>query len=69
LQKNLFNEGNYRLMLLAACYHREWILNPDEENPCVHFEIKGGLSQSPYWYEKRRGLLAPVLIWQAATEE
>jgi len=63
--KNLLNEGTYRLMLLAGCYHREWILKPDEENPCLYFEIKGGLSQSPYWYEKRRGMLAPVLSWQA----
>lgn len=67
-QKNLLNEGTYRLMLLAACYYREWILKPDEDNPCIHFEIKGGLSQSPYWYEKRRGMLAPVLSWQAVAK-
>jgi lipopolysaccharide transport system ATP-binding protein len=55
-------------MLLAACYHRAWILKPDENNPGIHFEINGGLSLSPYWYEKRRGLLAPILRWQAAAE-
>jgi lipopolysaccharide transport system ATP-binding protein len=68
LQRNLLNEGRYRLMLLAACYHREWILNPDQDNPCIDFEIKGGLSKSPYWYEKRRGILAPILSWQEASK-
>ncbi|MFH1985715.1 MAG: polysaccharide ABC transporter ATP-binding protein [Pseudomonadota bacterium] len=68
LQNNLLNEGSYRLMLLAACYHREWILSPDEVNPCIHFEIKGGLSSSPYWYEKRRGMLAPILTWKSVAK-
>jgi homopolymeric O-antigen transport system ATP-binding protein len=67
--KNLLNEGTYRLALLAACYHREWLLKPDEDTACLFFEIRGGLSQSPYWYEKRRGILAPVLSWQAGAEE
>ena len=69
LQKQLFNEGSYRLTLLAACYHREWLLSPGGDNPSIRFEIKGGLSQSPYWYEKRCGILAPVLQWQAETKE
>lgn len=69
LPKQQLNEGAYRIMLLSACYHREWILKPDDDNPYVCFEIKGGLSQSPYWYEKRRGLLAPVLNWQTVAKE
>ena len=67
-QKNLLNEGAYSLALLAACFQREWILTPDGNNPCIHFEIRGGLSESPYWYEKRRGVLAPVLRWHAAAK-
>ncbi len=68
LPKNLLNEGAYRIVLLAACYHREWILRPDDDNPSIDFEIHGGLSRSPYWYEKRRGIFAPVLCWQAVTK-
>jgi lipopolysaccharide transport system ATP-binding protein len=68
LRNNLLNEGTYKVKLLAACYQREWILKPDDDNPSIYFEIKGGLSQSPYWYEKRIGILAPVLSWNAVSK-
>ena len=63
LPKRLLNEGSYRLELLTAVYYREWIAEPGKNAPSVNFEIKGGLSDSPYWVVRRPGLLAPVLNW------
>jgi lipopolysaccharide transport system ATP-binding protein len=63
LPKRLLNEGKYKLELLSAIYHREWINKPGKGNPFVDFEIKGGLSDSVYWLERRPGAFAPVFQW------
>lgn len=63
LPKRLLNEGGYRLELLVALYYRQWIIEPGKNAPSVNFEIKGGLSDSPYWVVKRPGVLAPVFNW------
>jgi lipopolysaccharide transport system ATP-binding protein len=64
LPQRLLNEGDYRVELLASLHHRAWILEPRCNAPSVSFSIRGGLSDSPYWDQKRPGLLAPVLSWE-----
>lgn len=60
---HLLNEGVYKIELNGGLLHREWFFVPGMTNPALFLEIKGGLSQSPYWVDKRLGLLAPVLEW------
>jgi lipopolysaccharide transport system ATP-binding protein len=62
----LLNEGNYRLDLFLGLYHRQWIAEPGVRAPVVRFEIQGGLSDSPFWIERRPGVLGPVLPWSAS---
>jgi lipopolysaccharide transport system ATP-binding protein len=59
----VLNQGKYRLELIVALYYRQWISYPGSNAPAIELSIQGGLSDSPYWMEKRPGLLAPVCIW------
>jgi lipopolysaccharide transport system ATP-binding protein len=59
----VLNEGTYRVELLASLHAREWILAPQRNVPTVKFSIKGGLSDSPFWDEKRPGVLGLSLGW------
>ena len=61
----LLNQGTYKLDLLIALYHRQWISCPGDGAPRIQLAIQGGLSDSPYWVERRPGLLAPVNNWTA----
>ena len=57
------NEGAYRADLFLGLYHKLWICEPGVSAPSVSFEIQGGLSDSPFWVERRPGALGPVLPW------
>lgn len=59
----LLNEGVYRLELLSGLHLRKWLIAPDSDGPAISFEIRGGLSDSPYFLTKRNGLLAPIIDW------
>ncbi|MDR1324377.1 MAG: ATP-binding cassette domain-containing protein [Candidatus Margulisbacteria bacterium] len=59
----LLNEGRYKVMFISTIVKQKWLFGPDNEPIEIHFEIKGGLSDSPYWYDKREGIIAPVLEW------
>ena len=61
---HFLNEGTYHVELLATLHYRVWLLEPRANAPSVTFSIQGGLSNSPYWAEKRPGILAPILSWQ-----
>ena len=63
LPMQTLNQGVYRLDLLIALYHRRWISEPGRGVPGITLTIQGGLSDSPYWMEKRPGILAPVCRW------
>jgi lipopolysaccharide transport system ATP-binding protein len=64
LPTRFLNEGGYRVELHCSLHCREWIAKPGSHSPAVHFEIQGGLSDSPYWMRARPGLLAPDWRWQ-----
>lgn len=64
LPRRLLNEGIYRLEINAGLHFREFICRPGHNTPAIYFEIRGGLSDSPYWLSARPGLLAPEWQWQ-----
>ncbi|HEX5107330.1 MAG TPA: ABC transporter ATP-binding protein [Vicinamibacterales bacterium] len=64
LPKRFLNEGTYRVELNCSLHCREWLTEPGKNSPAVHFEIQGGLSDSPYWLNARPGILAPGWRWE-----
>ena len=64
IPKRFLNEGSYRLELIASLHCRDWFIRPGHNSPAIHFEIQGGLSDSPYWLFARPGLLAPEWKWE-----
>ena len=64
LPERFFNEGLYKIELIASLHQRVWFLEPGKDVPSISLRIQGGLSNSPYWYLKRPGLLAPVIAWK-----
>jgi len=64
LPQRFLNEGVYRLELNAGLHCTEWFIRPTYNSPAVYFEIRGGLSDSPYWMWARPGLLAPEWKWE-----
>lgn len=57
------NEGIYKVEMHGALLHKEYYYYPGKNNPKIFLEIKGGLSESPLWLEKRLGFFAPLLEW------
>lgn len=65
LPSRLLNEGVYTLHMIASLHNREWLARPKVDAPVLRLEIRGGLSDSPYWTGARPGRLAPHLRWRA----
>lgn len=63
LPKHTLNEGMYKIEIHGGLLHKEFYFLPGMNNPKIFLEIKGGLSESPLWLEKRLGFFAPVLEW------
>jgi lipopolysaccharide transport system ATP-binding protein len=68
IPSRILNEGQYRIALIASIHFKEWILDPGQNVPSLSFEIRGGLSDSPYFMLKRPGILAPILHWYRVTD-
>lgn len=62
LPPRLLNEGTYKVELVGSLYRREFIFTYGS-SPAIYLTIEGGLSDSPYWTQKRAGILAPVFEW------
>ncbi len=63
LPGGMLNEGSYRIELIGGIHNKRWIFAPGSDTPTIQFSLKGGLSDSPFWVEKRPGILAPKLKW------
>jgi len=63
LPKHTLNEGMYKIEMHGILLHKEVLFIPGMDNPKIFLEIKGGLSESPLWLEKRLGFFAPVFEW------
>ena len=66
IPKRFLNEGIYTIELCASLYGQMWIAEPGKNSPSLSLQIQGGLSDSPYWTEKRDGIIAPLLEWEGA---
>jgi lipopolysaccharide transport system ATP-binding protein len=64
LPKHFLNEGVYYVSLIMSLHNLTWILEPLVNAPSIRMEIKGGLSDSPFWVRPRPGVCAPLLSWQ-----
>lgn len=64
LPPHLLNEGEYTVELLASIHNITWVLAPGETPATLTFELRGGLSESPFWISRRPGLLALSLPWE-----
>jgi len=62
--EHLLNEGDYYIKPLISLHFIGWIINPDNFVPKIKLSIRGGLSKTIMWQEKRPGLLAPILKYK-----
>lgn len=61
----LLNADKYKISLIGGIHNKFWLYEPGHKgNPSITFYIKNGLSRSPYWQDKREGLIAPILDWE-----
>jgi len=67
LPLGMLNEGDHRVVMLAAVHKRRWLLQPDESPVAVSLTISGNMSDSPLWQHGRRGVVAPILTWRRVT--
>lgn len=58
------NEGYYRVEVVADLHGQQHFLLPGVKSPSVALNVRGGLSTSPRWINKRPGVLAPVLPFE-----
>ena len=69
IPRRFLNAGKYRLELIATLHFRCWLFEPGVSAACsIFFAINGGLSDSPYFYYRRHGVLAPVYPWELINE-
>lgn len=63
LPPHALNEGVYRVEFISGLHYQKWFIEPGHGGPAINLEIRGGLSDSPFWIHKRSGILAPILEW------
>lgn len=59
----LLNEGEYSINIMVSVHNKRWIVPPGKLSSIIAFKIHGVLSESPFWYKKRPGIIAPVIEW------
>lgn len=65
IPSNLLNAGQYRLDLFASLHAQGYLSEPGNTHASIFLNIMGGMSESPYWRNRRPGMLAPVLSWKS----
>ncbi|HEX9006649.1 MAG TPA: hypothetical protein VF889_05110, partial [Bacteroidota bacterium] len=64
IPSRFLNEGDYRISIAVFRHWKGYICDFREANaPSVSLVIRGGLSDSPMWVQKRTGVLAPEFPW------
>jgi lipopolysaccharide transport system ATP-binding protein len=64
IPSRFLNEGDFRLELSIALRGAQWICEPGVNAPSIRLSIQGGLSDSPYYFHRRVGVMAPILNWE-----
>jgi lipopolysaccharide transport system ATP-binding protein len=65
---HFLNEGRYRIDLLASLHGINWFSQPNNTHVSVFLQVTGGFSDSPYWLDRRPGVVAPLLSWTASSK-
>lgn len=65
IPKRYLNEGLYYIKPSAYLHNRMSLLESTKHNFYLVLNIVGGLSDSPYLYSRREGILAPIFEWKA----
>jgi lipopolysaccharide transport system ATP-binding protein len=68
IPKYFLNEGSYRIDLIGSLRCRTWLFGPVGNSPAINLTIQGGLTDFPYWNNKRPGIVAPALLWVGSKE-
>jgi lipopolysaccharide transport system ATP-binding protein len=55
------NDGEYRIEFVASLYNIKYLYNEQLGGPSIYFSIRGKLSNSPMFADKRIGIMAPIL--------
>jgi len=61
IPKHFLNEGTYRIECIGRLHSRQWLFEPGRNAPPIFLTVQGGLSDSPYWMNRRPGILAPIM--------
>lgn len=64
LPRRILNQGRYVLRMVVKFANNEILWKGRASPPAIGFEIKGGMSDSPRWQQRRAGTIAPLLNWQ-----
>ncbi|WP_165958203.1 ABC transporter ATP-binding protein [Segetibacter sp. 3557_3] len=64
LPERVLNEGEYTVKAMVSLHFISWLIDPVPTAAAIRFSIRGGLSDSIIWNDKRPGILAPVLNYQ-----
>lgn len=64
IPSELLNEGHYKIEIMASLHNRKWLIEPGKDSCSVSFTISGAMSNSPFWYSARPGVIAPIIPWQ-----
>lgn len=59
------NEGSYRIVLQVRFHSGETLLPVGSFSPTIYLNVRHPSHPSPYWAQKRPGLLAPLIEWTA----
>jgi len=63
IPQEILNNQSYIIELIGGLHYKEWLFEPNKNNPKITLEISKKLSDSPYWTEKRPGIIAPSIKW------
>jgi lipopolysaccharide transport system ATP-binding protein len=69
IPKRFLNEGIYSIELRASLRCRMWITEPGKISPSINLHVQGGLSDGPYWTDKRQGVIAPLMEWKGMMKD
>lgn len=61
LPPSYFNQGKFRVELIAAIHNKEWIFRPTFNSPFLSFSVYSQPDLNNVWMEKRPGLLLPTI--------
>lgn len=63
IPRRLLNEGSYRIVLQVRLHSGIGLLPSGKFSPTIYLKLYQPSHLSPYWTQKRPGLLAPLIEW------